>query len=314
MKLGMVFPGQGSQSVGMLAAYGDLPEIRHTLEEASQALGQDLGRLIAEGPAGELGRTINTQPVMLSAGVAAYRAWRALGGSEPAMVAGHSLGEYTALVVAGALDFSECLPLVRLRAAAMQEAVPEGAGAMAAVMGLEAEALQAACREAANGEVVEAVNFNAPGQIVIAGHAAAVRRGVEAARARGAKRAVILPVSAPFHSSLMAPAAAKLRAALVSSRVRTPLVPVVHNVDAATHPDPDALRDALYRQADHPVRWSQCIQAMAEAGITHVFECGPGKVLAGLSHRICGELTGLALSDRQGLEEGLQMLRGIPPC
>lgn len=312
MKFAFLFPGQGSQSVGMMAAYGDV--VQATFAEASQALGMDLWDLVCNGPAETLNQTVHTQPAMLTAGVAVWRLWRQQGGAMPAFMAGHSLGEYTALVVAGALDFSECLPLVRLRAAAMQEAVPEGAGAMAAVMGLEAEALQAACREAANGEVVEAVNFNAPGQIVIAGHAAAVRRGVEAARARGAKRAVILPVSAPFHSSLMAPAAAKLRTALVSSRVRTPLVPVVHNVDAATHPDPDALRDALYRQADHPVRWSQCIQAMAEAGITHVFECGPGKVLAGLSRRICGELTGLALSDRQGLEEGLQMLRGIPPC
>jgi [acyl-carrier-protein] S-malonyltransferase len=246
---------------------------------------------------------------MVTAGVAAYRAWRALGGAEPEMVAGHSLGEYTALVVAEALSFADCLPLVRLRARAMQEAVPEGTGAMAAVLGLADQAVREACAEAAQGEIVEAVNFNAPGQVVIAGHAAAVKRGVEAAKARGAKRAVLLPVSAPFHSSLMAPAARALREALASSRVLAPRIPVIHNVDAVRHSGADAVRDALYRQAFHPVRWSDCIRAMAASAITHVYECGPGKVLGPLSRRIVGELQGGALADRSAMEQALQALK-----
>ncbi|OFZ98800.1 MAG: [acyl-carrier-protein] S-malonyltransferase [Betaproteobacteria bacterium RIFCSPLOWO2_02_FULL_62_17] len=307
MKLAMVFPGQGSQTVGMMNAYGDLPEIRQTISEASDILGQDIGRLIAEGPAGELNRTVNTQPVMVTAGVAVYRAWLALGGARPDMVAGHSLGEYSALVAAGALSFSDCLPLVRLRAQAMQDAVPEGTGAMAAILGLDDDAVAAACAEAAQGEVVEAVNFNAPAHVVIAGHAGAVKRGMEAAKSRGARRAVPLPVSAPFHSSLMGPAAMRLKQALADVQIQLPAIQVVHNLDAATHVQAEQIRDALVGQADHPVRWTQCVKAMATAGITHVFECGPGKVLAPLSKRICAELQGLALADRAAIDQGLRI-------
>jgi [acyl-carrier-protein] S-malonyltransferase len=309
MKLAMVFPGQGSQSVAMMAAYGDLPEVRETLAEASDALKQDIARLIAEGPPEELNRTVNTQPVMVTAGYAAYRAWRSLGGLEPAMVAGHSLGEYTALVVAGALSFAECLPLVRMRAQAMQEAVPEGVGAMAAVLGLDDQAVRDACAEAAGGDVVEAVNFNAPAQVVIAGHVGAVKRAIEAAKARGAKRAILLPVSAPFHSSLMSPAAERLREVLARTEVQAPRIPVVHNVDALSHPQPQEIRQALYEQANHPVLWVDCINAMAAAGVTHVFESGPGKVLAPLCKRIRGELQVLALADRAGIDAGLKALQ-----
>ena len=307
LKLAMVFPGQGSQTVGMMNAYGDLPEIRQTIDEASDILGQDIARLLAEGPAEELNRTVNTQPVMVTAGVAVYRAWLAMGGAQPAMLAGHSLGEYSALVAAGALSFSDCLPLVRLRARAMQEAVPEGTGAMAAILGLDDDAVVAACAEAALGEVVEAVNFNAPAQVVIAGHAAAVKRGMEAAKLRGAKRAVPLPVSAPFHSSLMGPAAVRLAQALADVKFHSPAIPVVHNLDAATHMQPEQIREALVGQADHPVRWTQCIIAMAAAGMTHVFECGPGKVLAPLSKRISANLQGIALADRVAMDQALQI-------
>lgn len=310
MTFAMVFPGQGSQSVGMMAAYGDLPEIRDTLSEASDVLGQDIGKLIAEGPAGDLNSTVNTQPVMVAAGFAVYRAWRALGGAEPAIVAGHSLGEYTALVVAGSITFADCLPLVRLRAQAMQEAVPAGEGAMAALLGLDDAAAIAACAEAAQGQTVEAVNFNAPGQVVIAGHAAAVNRAVDAAKARGAKRAVILPVSAPFHSSLLAPAAVRLREALGKLDVKAPRIPVVHNVDALQRGSADGLRNALAEQADHPVRWVDCVRALAAAGVSHVLECGPGKVLAPLAKRISPELQGVALADRAGLDQGLQIVGG----
>jgi [acyl-carrier-protein] S-malonyltransferase len=310
MKFALVFPGQGSQSVGMMKAYGDLPEIRDTLAEASQVLGQDIARLMEQGPAEDLGRTVNTQPVMVTAGYAVYRAWRALGGSEPAWVAGHSLGEYTALVASGAIAFADCLPLVRLRAQAMQEAVPEGTGAMAAILGLDDEAVIAACAEAAADEIVEAVNFNSPGQVVIAGHAAAVRRGAEAAKARGAKRAVMLPVSAPFHSSLMAPAARRLREALAAVEVKAPRIPVIHNFDAAPRPTPEGIREALVGQADHPVRWSQCIGAMADEGVQRVLECGPGKVLAPLSARIRKTLQGAALSDRAGLDQAIAFQAG----
>jgi [acyl-carrier-protein] S-malonyltransferase len=311
VKLAMVFPGQGSQSVGMMQAYGDLPEIRDTLAEASQVLGEDIAGLIAEGPAERLSRTVNTQPVMVTAGYAVYRAWIALGGPQPALMAGHSLGEYTALVAAGALSFADCLPLVRLRARAMQEAVPEGTGAMAAILGLDDEAVIAACAEASAEEVVEAVNFNSPGQVVIAGHAAAVKRGMEAAKARGAKRAIMLPVSAPFHSSLMAPAARRLREALERVALRAPRVPVIHNLDAAPRDTPAGIRDALVGQADHPVRWSQCIGVMADGGASRVLECGPGKVLAPLSSRIRAGLQGAALSDRAAIDQALKSLEGV---
>ena len=308
--LAMVFPGQGSQSVGMMNGYGDLASVKSVVAEASQVLGQDIARLMAEGPAEELNRTVNTQPVMVTAGYAAYRVWLELGGEPPQMVAGHSLGEYTALVVAGVLSFSDCLPLVRLRAQAMQEAVPQGTGAMAAILGLDDAAVNAACAEVAQGEVVQAVNFNAPGQVVIAGHAAAVERGIQACKARGAKRAVALPVSAPFHSSLMAPAAARLREALARLELREARIPVLHNFDVTIHRDAQAIRDALVGQADHPVRWVECIQAMAARGVTHVFECGPGKVLAPLARRISDGLQGLALADRAGIESGLRAVGG----
>jgi [acyl-carrier-protein] S-malonyltransferase len=311
MKFAMVFPGQGSQSVGMLAAYGDGAVIRDALAEASDILKQDIARLIAEGPAEDLNSTVNTQPVMVTAGICAWRAWRELGGAEPSLLAGHSLGEYTALVAAGAISFADCLPLVRLRAQAMQEAVPQGKGAMAAILGLDDDAVRAACAEAACGEVCEAVNFNAPSQVVIAGHAEAVKRAMEAAKARGAKRAVPLPVSAPFHSSLMAPAAQRLREALARIKVSAPRIPVVHNVDAKSHADPEGIRAALVAQADHPVRWVECVKEMAAQGATHVFECGPGKVLAPLTRRISEGLQGIALTDRGALESGAKLSKEV---
>jgi [acyl-carrier-protein] S-malonyltransferase len=310
MKFGMVFPGQGAQSVGMLAGYGDAPEVREVLAAASEALQQDVAKLIAEGPAEELSRTVNTQPVMLTAGYAAYRLWRGLGGPEPVVVAGHSLGEYTALVAAGALAFEDALPLVRLRAQAMQEAVPQGEGAMAAILGLDEDAVRLACAESAQGQVVEAVNFNAPGQIVIAGHAGAVERAIAAAKARGAKRAVPLPVSAPFHSSLLAPAAARLKERLASIEVRPPRIPMVNNVDAEVYGEPDRIKDALVRQADHPVRWVECVRAIAGQGVTHVAECGPGRILAPLVRRIAEGAQGYALVDRESMEQTLAELRG----
>jgi [acyl-carrier-protein] S-malonyltransferase len=309
MSFGMVFPGQGSQSVGMLADYGDAPEVREVLAAASAALKQDLGQLIAEGPHEELSRTVNTQPVMLTAGYTAYRVWRVLGGPEPVVVAGHSLGEYTALVVAGALAFEDALPLVRLRAQAMQEAVPQGTGAMAAILGLEDDAVRAACAESAEGEVVEAVNYNAPGQVVIAGHAAAVKRASDAAKAKGAKRAVALPVSAPFHSSLLAPAAARLREHLAAVSVKAPRIPVINNVDVAVYDEPDRIKDALVRQANHPVRWVECVRAMAGRGVTQIAECGPGKVLAPLVRKIVDSAEGYALSSREAMKETIGALR-----
>ena len=310
MKLGMVFPGQGSQSVGMMQAYGDLPAMGAVILQASQVLGIDMAKMIAEGPAETLNSTVNTQPVMVTAGYAVYRAWRELGGPEPDVVAGHSLGEYTALVVAEAISFADCLPLVRFRAEAMQEAVPAGLGGMAAILGLEDDALKAACVEAAQGEIVDAVNFNAPGQTVIAGHASAVQRAIEAAKARGAKRAIPLPVSAPFHSALMAPAAAQLCKYLETVNIVSPRIRVLHNLDVKMHGDAAGIRQALVGQADHAVRWVEIIRAMAALGVTHVLECGPGKVLAGLNKRIDPGLTGMALSDRAGIDAALAALNG----
>ncbi|MBK5103399.1 MAG: ACP S-malonyltransferase [Burkholderiales bacterium] len=310
MKLAMVFPGQGSQSVGMMHPYGDIAAVREVLAEASDALGQDLGKLMAEGPAEQLNQTVNTQPVMLTAGYAAYRAWIELGGIEPAMVAGHSLGEYTALVAAGVLPFRDALPLVRFRAQAMQEAVPQGQGAMAAILGLEEDAVRAACEESAQGEVVQAVNFNSPGQVVIAGHAAAVKRACDAAKAKGAKRALPLPVSAPFHSVLMRPAAERLQQYLQGVEFKAPRIPVVNNVDVSSYADPAQIKDALVRQAYHPVRWVETIRAFAAQGIKQVAECGPGKALAGMTKRIDGGLESLALSDKAGIEQGISQSRG----
>ena len=309
MKLAMVFPGQGSQSVGMMQAYGDLAAVREVLAEASEVLGQDLGKLMAEGPVEQLNQTVNTQPVMLTAGYAAYRAWIELGGVAPASVAGHSLGEYAALVAAGAISFRDALPLVRFRAQAMQEAVPQGQGAMAAILGLDEDAVRAACAEAAQGEVAQAVNFNSPGQVVIAGHAAAVKRACDAAKARGAKRALPLPVSAPFHSALMQPAAERLQQYLQNVTFNAPRIPVINNVDVASYDDPAQLKDALVRQAFNPVRWVETIKAFAAQGITHVAECGPGKVLAGMTKRIESGLESLALVDTASLEQGARLSR-----
>ena len=307
-----VFPGQGSQSVGMLDAWGDHPAVRQAVQEASDALGEDLGALIANGPKEALGLTTNTQPVMLLAGVAAWRVWQAESGAMPAAVAGHSLGEYSALVAAGVLTLAQAAPLVRLRAAAMQEAVPVGAGAMAAVLGLNAEAVKTVCAqvtaELGGAEVVEAVNFNDPGQTVIAGSKAAVEAAGAAMKAAGAKRALPLPVSAPFHSSLMRPAAEKLKQALAAVELAAPNIPVINNIDVAVESAPDAIRDALYRQAFGPVRWVESVQAMKARGITHLIECGPGKVLAGMTKRIDADLVGTALYDPATLSEVKELL------
>jgi [acyl-carrier-protein] S-malonyltransferase len=300
-----VFPGQGSQSVGMLDAWGDHPAVVATLQEASAALGDDIGRLIHDGPKDQLDLTTNTQPVMLTAGIAAWRAWRAEGGAEPVAVAGHSLGEYTALVAAGVLSLADALPLVRLRATAMQEAVPVGVGAMAAILGLEAQAVREGCQAAAQatGEAVEAVNFNDPKQTVIAGTKAGVDKACELLKAAGAKRALLLPVSAPFHSSLMKPAALRLQDALAAVTFNAPAFPVVNNIDVAAPADAAAIRDALVRQAAGPVRWVEVVQALRARGVTHVVECGPGKVLSGMAKRIDGELVTGAIYDPSSLAE-----------
>ena len=306
MAFAFVFPGQGSQSVGMMAAYGDSSVLRATFDEASAVLEQDLWRLLADGPADALAQTVNTQPVMLTAGVAVYRLWLDKGGKLPAVVAGHSLGEYAALVAAGVLAFKDAVPLVRLRAAAMQEAVPVGAGAMAAILGLDDESIAEACAEAAGaGAVVEPVNFNGPGQTVIAGSKAAVERACNACKARGAKRAVLLPVSAPFHSSLMRPAADKLAARLAELSLAAPLFPVINNADVAIESDPARIKDALIRQAYSPVRWVETMRKVAAMDIDTVAECGPGKVLAGLSRRCAETLTGVALADLAAVDAAL---------
>jgi [acyl-carrier-protein] S-malonyltransferase len=301
MKLAIVFPGQGSQAVGMMAGYAEHPLVRETFVEASQVLGQDLWALVDNGPAEALNETVNTQPVMLTADVAVYRAWRAAGGAEAAVMAGHSLGEYAALVAAGAMAFADALPLVRFRAQAMQQAVPQGVGAMAAIMGLDDEGVVAACAEAAQMQSVEAVNFNAPGQVVIAGHKEAVERAIVAAKARGAKRGLLLPVSAPFHSKLLQPAAEKLAAYLAEVPVRVATVAVLHNVDVARAATPEAVRAALARQAASPVRWVETIQAFVAQGVTHIIESGPGAVLTGLARRIAPGVEVLPLNDANAI-------------
>lgn len=305
-----VFPGQGAQSVGMLNAWADHPAVRATLEEASAALGEDVARLIAEGPKETLDLTTNTQPVMLTAGIACYRAWLAETGQTPAAVAGHSLGEYSALVASGVLTLADALPLVRFRAQAMQEAVPVGTGAMAAILGLDAEAVRQGCAQARAecGEVVEAVNFNDPKQTVIAGSKAGVDKGCEVLKALGAKRALPLPVSAPFHSSLMKPAAERLREQLANVTLAVPEIPVVNNIDVAVVTAPDAIRDALYRQAFGPVRWVEVVQAIAARGLTHVIECGPGKTLAGMVKRIDANLVTTTVLDPASLAEARTLL------
>jgi len=304
-----VFPGQGSQAVGMLDAWGDHPVVAQTLREASDALGEDVAKLIHEGPKEALALTTNTQPVMLVAGVAAYRVWMSETGVAPQAVAGHSLGEYSALVAAGSLTLAQAAPLVRLRAQAMQEAVPVGVGAMAAILGMDATKVIAGCAEATGAfgpnsiEVVEAVNFNDAAQTVIAGSKAAVDKACEILKANGAKRALLLPVSAPFHSSLMKPAAEKLKARLEEIEIAAPQVALINNIDVAVEVDADRIRDALYRQAFGPVRWVECVQAIKARGLTTLVECGPGKVLAGMVKRIDAEMTGAALFDPASLED-----------
>lgn len=298
-----VFPGQGSQAVGMLDAWGDHPEVQSTLTEASDALGENVGQLIHDGPKELLSMTTNTQPVMLVAGVAAWRVWRAEGGALPLVLAGHSLGEYAALVASGVLTLTQAAPLVRFRAAAMQEAVPVGTGAMAAILGMDAQRVIAGCAEAQatfgadSAEVVEAVNFNDPSQTVIAGSKAAVDKACEVLKANGAKRALPLPVSAPFHSSLMKPAAERLKEKLAGTVFSQAQIPVVNNIDVTVETDADRIRDALYRQAFGPVRWVECVQAIKARGVDTIVECGPGKVLAGMVKRIDPELTGVPLYD-----------------
>lgn len=310
MKFAFVMPGQGSQSLGMMAAYGEQAVVRDTFAEASTALGRDLWQLVSEGPAEALSQTINTQPLMLTADIAVWRLWCDKGGPAPALLAGHSLGEYAALVAAGALDLAVAVPLVELRARAMQEAVPAGVGAMAAILNLEADTIRALCAQVAQGEVVEAVNFNAPEQTVIAGHVKAVERAMAACKAAGAKRAVMLPVSAPFHSSLMQPAAERLAAALATIELKPPRIPVINNVDVAIVSEPAAIKQALVRQAAQPVRWVETMRALQAAGVTHVFECGPGKVLAGLVKRCAASLEGGALNDLASVDNALALVKG----
>ncbi|MGK2953344.1 MAG: ACP S-malonyltransferase [Thiobacillus sp.] len=305
MKLAFVFPGQGSQSVGMMQGWGERAEVRATFAEASDAVGQDLWALVTGGPADLLNQTVNTQPAMLAADVAVWRVWQAAGGAVPALMAGHSLGEYAALVAAGALGFADAIRLVRFRAEAMQAAVPEGVGAMAAILGLDDDAVRAVCADAAAGEVVEAVNLNSPGQVVIAGNKAAVERAMVLAKERGAKRALPLPVSVPSHSSLMLPAAEKLLTYMQGVTIMTPTIPVLHNTDVQSHAEADVIRAALAKQLHTPVRWVETVQALKVAGSERVIECGPGKVLAGLAKRIDDSLPAVALVDEASLTAAL---------
>jgi len=301
-----VFPGQGSQAIGMLNGFAENRVVSDTISEASDVLQLDLAKLIAEGPKESIDLTTNTQPVMLACAVAFYRAWIAAGGAVPAVVAGHSLGEYSALVAAGVIDFRDAVPLVRFRAQAMQEAVPVGQGGMAAILGLSDDDVRAACAEAAQGEVVEPVNFNAPAQVVIAGHKAAVERACELAKSKGAKRALPLPVSAPFHSSLLKPASDRLREYLAQVNFAAPSIQLINNVDVAIETDATAIKDALVRQAAAPVRWVESVQKMSTLGITRVIECGPGKVLSGLVKRIDTQMTADAINDQASLEAVLE--------
>jgi [acyl-carrier-protein] S-malonyltransferase len=309
MKLAFVFPGQGSQSVGMLQGFAGNTVVSRIVDEASAALGQNLAQLIAEGPAEQLGLTVNTQPVMLAASYAFFQAWLDSGGPLPAVVAGHSLGEYTALTAAGVFSLADAVKLVRVRAQAMQQAVPAGEGAMAAILGLDDDAVRGACMQAADIGVVEAVNFNAPSQVVIAGSVAGVNKACELAKAAGAKRALMLPVSAPFHSSLMKPAAEELARVLPVVAMLPPAIDLINNVDVAIEADPARIRDALVRQAWHPVRWVETITKMQACGVTHVLECGPGKVLQGLTRRIAPELQSLGIWDAVSLAQATEQLQ-----
>ncbi len=303
-----VFPGQGSQSRGMMNGYADFAVVRDTFAEASEVLKQDMWQLVAEGTDAELNATVNTQPIMLTAGVAVYRAWQSQKGPQPTIMAGHSLGEYTALVAAGALSFADALPLVRYRAQCMQEAVPEGKGGIAAILGLDDEVVRAVCAEGAQGEVLEAVNFNSPGQVVIAGDRSAVERGMELAKAKGAKRALMLPMSVPSHCSLLKGAAEKLRARLEMLTINAPAIPVLHNADVAAYNDAAKIKDALVRQLYSPVRWVETVQAFGQQGVTHNVECAPGKVLAGLNKRIDTNQQALAINDGEALKAALAAL------
>jgi len=305
MKFAFVFPGQGSQSVGMMRGYADLPVVRRTFEEASNILNQDFWALAQNGPESAQNLTVNTQPLMLAAGVSVYRAWESLGGVEPALLAGHSLGEYSALVASGAISFADALPLVHFRAEIMQQAVAEGTGGIAAILGLEDQEVREICLEAARGEVLEPANFNSPGQVVIAGHKPAVLRGMETAKRRGAKRAILLPMSVPSHCSLMREAANQLRQRLESLPLKTPRIPVIHNADLSTHAQPNEIKDALARQLYNPVDWVKTIRVLIQQGVTYIAECGPGKVLAGLNKRIAGNLEITALADSDSLKQAL---------
>jgi [acyl-carrier-protein] S-malonyltransferase len=308
-RFAFVFPGQGSQSVGMMTAFESLPEVRQTFSAASTILGQDLWELVGSGPPEELNKTVNTQPVMLTAGYALLQAWRGAGGPEPALVAGHSLGEYAALVAGGVLSFEDALPLVRYRAQAMQEAVPEGTGGIAAILGLDDGTIQGVCADAAQGQVLEAANFNAPSQVVIAGHREAVQRGMELAKARGAKRAMMLAMSAPSHCTLMQDAARRLAERLAEVPLQSPRTPVLNNVDVASPERPEQIRDSLLRQLYRPVRWVECMQEMQRRGIATVIECGPGGVLTGLAKRSAPDLEAVALKDATQLQELAQQLK-----
>jgi [acyl-carrier-protein] S-malonyltransferase len=307
-KFAFVFPGQGSQSRGMMNGYADFATVRDTFTEASDVLKQDLWQLVAEGSDADLNATVNTQPVMLTAGVAVYRAWQSQNGAVPAIMAGHSLGEYTALVAAGALSFADALPLVRYRAQCMQLAVPEGVGGIAAILGLDDDVVRAVCSEGAQGEVLEAVNFNSPGQVVIAGNRAAVERGMELAKAKGAKRAIMLPMSVPSHCSLLQGAAEQLRTYLNNVTVQAPAIPVLHNADVASYSDAAKIKDALVRQLYSPVRWVETVQAFGKQGITHNVECAPGKILAGLNKRIDTNQQAMAINDGEALKAALAAL------
>ena len=307
-KFAFVFPGQGSQSRGMMNGYADYAAVRDTFAEASEVLQQDLWQLVADGSDADLNATVNTQPIMLAAGVAVYRAWQGQGGAAPALLAGHSLGEYTALVAAGALRFADALPLVRFRAQCMQQAVPEGVGGIAAILGLDDDTVRAVCSEAAQGEVLEAVNYNSPAQVVIAGNRAAVERGMELAKARGAKRAIMLPMSVPSHCQLLKGAAEQLRGYLAGVAVQAPVIPVLHNADVAAYSDSAAIKDALVRQLYSPVRWVETVLEFGRQGITHNVECAPGKVLAGLNKRIDTNQQALAINDGEALKLALAAL------
>jgi [acyl-carrier-protein] S-malonyltransferase len=307
-KFAFVFPGQGSQSRGMMNGYADFPEVRSTFDEASEVLKQDLWQLVEEGSDADLSATVNTQPVMMTAGIAVFRAWQARHGAAPAILAGHSLGEYTAMVASGALSFADALPLVRYRAQCMQQAVPEGVGGIAAILGLDDDAVRAVCAEGAQGEVLEAVNYNSPGQVVIAGNRSAVERGMELARARGAKRAIMLPMSVPSHCDLMRGAARQLGEYLKNIKLQSPVIPVLHNADVKSYSDESAIKDALVRQLYSPVRWVETVLEFGKLGITHNVECAPGKVLAGLNKRITPDQQALSMHDGAALLQTMATL------